>query len=167
MAEFEMDFLAEGLTTSFGSGKVAGEPELRVRGQRIGEETSLKMVVLNRRLEPHSASLKVVCGMIWVCWTSTAGSNSLSLPTICSTGSKLKKGSSNTSFKPTAQPPSGPDSITIRSYGTNFQPKMGAHRPDPSPLFASPSASRTQNSRANRQRRQRIKAHTYCGCRRS
>ena len=28
LADFEVDLLAEGLTTSFGSGKVVGEPEL-------------------------------------------------------------------------------------------------------------------------------------------
>jgi len=68
--------------------------------------------------------------MVWICWTSTAESDSsLSLPTICSTGPKLKNGSSNTSFEPTEQAPSGVDSTIIGSYGTNSQPKTGGTLP--------------------------------------
>ena len=69
LAYFEVDFLAEGFPTSFGSGNVAEETELRVQSRRTGEETGWEMMVLNRRLGPHLASLLDVYGMVWVGWT--------------------------------------------------------------------------------------------------
>ena len=54
------DFLAGRSTTSSRRGKIVGGPELRGRGQRVDVVKDFEMVVLNRCLGPHSASLDSV-----------------------------------------------------------------------------------------------------------
>ena len=57
LEDSEEGFLAEALTTSFGSGKTEGEPELRVGVNEQGEKQVEAREFLYRRLGPHSAGL--------------------------------------------------------------------------------------------------------------
>ena len=67
LADFMADFLAVRSTTSFGSGKILGELELRVQGPRVDVVEGFETVVLNRRLGAHLAGLEVVCRTVCIC----------------------------------------------------------------------------------------------------